>query len=84
MEHNDRLKKSCIIFSDMSFGIYLSHVLIMRYGLWHMQEIMCINNYIIQTIVIIVLTLLASLFFCCVISLSPIGKYVICYNRRDK
>lgn len=84
MEHNDRLKKSCIIFSDMSFGIYLSHILIMRYGLWHIQEIVCINNYIIQTIVIIVLTLLASFFFCYVISLSPIGKYVICYNRRNK
>ena len=84
IEHNNRLKKSCVLFSDMSFGIYLSHMLIMRYGLWHIQEIKCIENYITQTVVVIILTLSASFFVCYVISSFPIGKYIICYNRKNK
>lgn len=84
IEHKNRLKKSCVLFSDMSFGIYLSHVLIMRHGLWHIQEIKCIDNYITQTVVVIILTLSASFFVCYVISLFPIGKYIICYNRKNK
>ena len=82
IEHNNIIKNACILLSDFSFGIYLCHILIMRYGLWHIPKIVEISNYVMQTCVVIVLSLLGSCAFCYVVGSFPIGKYVIGYYRK--
>lgn len=69
-------------FSKCSFGIYLVHIFIMRRILWHCTWIQSIESYILQTIVIIVLTALFSWLVCYLISLLPIGQYLIGYSSK--
>lgn len=46
--------------SSITFGIYLTHILIMRYWLWKTEWIQQISNYQLQTLVIALLTLSLS------------------------
>lgn len=71
-------------FSKCSFGIYLVHIFIMRRILWHCTWIQSMESYILQTIVIIVLTTLFSWLVCYLISLLPIGQYLIGYKKKKK
>lgn len=81
---NVRVRALVTNFSKCSFGIYLVHIFIMRRILWHCTWIQGIESYILQTIVIIVLTALFSWLICYLISLLPIGQYLIGYRTKKK
>lgn len=68
--------------SNLSFGIYLIHIAVMRYLLWKMDFIIDINNYILQTVIIIVLTFTISWLCTYIISFLPFGDYIIGYKRK--
>lgn len=70
--------------SNCCFGIYLSHILIMREWLWKMNFIISISNYVLQTIVIIVLTILFSTIISLCLSKLKIGQWIIGYSSAIK
>ena len=60
VEPFEKVKQFCILCSNLSFGVYLCHILIQRYWLWHAVFILKIQNYVIQTLVIIFVTIVLS------------------------
>lgn len=70
--------------SKMTFGIYLVHIFIMRYILWHSNFILSIDNYYVQTSLIILLTFLLSTVCTYLISLLPKAQYIIGYKSPSK
>lgn len=73
--------------SKMTFGIYLVHIFIMRYILWHCDFILNIENYYLQIATIIVLTFVLSALCTYLIGLLPKSQYIIGYkslNSQEK
>ena len=68
--------------SNLSFGIYLVHIAIMRKVLWRTEIILNIDNYYVQWLVIVFLTFTLSWVVCYGISLLPFGDYIIGYKKR--
>jgi len=68
--------------ANYSFGIYLSHILLMRPWIWNLSFVDYIGNYELQTLAIIIIDFTGSLLLCWLISFTPISKYVINYVRR--
>lgn len=68
--------------SNLTFGIYLVHIFVMRYLIWKWDFIMNIQSYYIQTLAIILLTFLGSSVLCYLISLLPGAKYIIGYQNK--
>lgn len=66
--------------ANLSFGIYLTHIFIMRYILWKWDFIQNIDCYIIQTITIVILTFVSSTIFSYLISLLPFSQHIIGYK----
>ena len=75
---------SISIISNLSFGIYLTHIFVMRYVLWKCDFIINIDSYIIQTIVIIILTFIGSLGLSYLIAKLPKAEYIIGYKLKAK
>lgn len=71
-----------VLISNLSFGIYLIHIFVMRYILWRMDIIQNINSYIAQTIIVIIATFVGSLILCSVIARLPYAQYIIGYKIR--
>lgn len=76
--------KRLSLTSNLTFGIYLVHILVMRYWLWHQKWIIDISNYILQTVVISLLTVIGSLVLCYIIAKTPVGEYMIGYRIKNK
>ena len=76
----NRLKSGVATLSNLSFGIYLSHILIMRTFLWPWLE--CFDNWWLQNVLSFGLTLVCATILSYIISLLPFGDYVIGYKRR--
>lgn len=72
---------SIVLTSNLSFGIYLIHIAIMRSFLWKQEWVININNYILQWVTVVGLTFVISWLFAYVISIFPFGDYVIGYKR---
>lgn len=70
--------------SNLSFGVYLVHIFIMRDILWNLNLIKGIDNYYIQTGVVFLLTAILSFGVCWLISLLPFGQYIIGYKNTKK
>ena len=66
--------------SKMTFGIYLVHIFIMRYILWRCDFILEIDNYYLQTTIIIVLTFVFSALSTYLIGFLPKSQYIIGYK----
>lgn len=66
--------------SKMTFGIFLVHIFIMRYVLWHCDFILNIENYYLQTVTIIILTFILSALCTYLIGLLPKSQYIIGYK----
>lgn len=79
---SDRVLTKLELTSNLSFGIYLSHIFIMRYVLWKWNIIVSIDSYVLQTCVVAVLTFILSLMFCLLVSRLPKGDYVIGYKVK--
>lgn len=63
--------------SRYTFGIYLCHILVMRFFLWKVPLIYGIGNYFLRTIVIAIATFAISLLLCALIGKLPYGDYII-------
>ncbi len=73
------IQKVITNISNLSFGIYLSHIFIMRKCLWPLLE--NINNYYLQTFLSFALSFCGAWIFSWLISLLPVGNYIIGYIR---
>lgn len=73
-----------VLTSNLSFGIYLIHIAIMRSFLWKLDWIININNYILQWAIIVTLTFVLSWLCIYAISLLPFGDYIIGYKQKRK
>lgn len=82
LERFSCIKHFCVMFSNLSFGMYLCHILIQRYWLWHVSYILNIQNYILQTFIIIILTILFSYALSYLLSKLPLGNQIICYKNK--
>lgn len=67
--------------SNLTFGVYLSHILIMRGWVWHTTWIAAIPHYALQTFVVAVVTLILSLFLCALLSRLPGAQWIIGYKK---
>lgn len=63
--------------SNLSFGIYLCHILVMRELLWNVYLIINISNYILQTAVVFILTFILSVLLCEFLARLPFAKFLI-------
>lgn len=70
------------IISNLSFGIYLIHIFIMRTLLWNWSVITEIPNYYLQTVIIAVFTFVGSYVVCRIISYIPYSQYIIGYTEK--
>ena len=75
------LKNLVVNLSNLSFGVYLTHILVMRYGLWQLRWIQNIDNYIGQTLIVFFLTVLIAFVLVYCISKRLVGKYIIAYKK---
>ena len=66
--------------SNLSFGIYLIHIFIMRYILWEWDFIKNIDSYFFQTSIIAILTFIITTAFSHLISLLPFSIHIIGYK----
>lgn len=74
-------KNLVVNFSNLSFGVYLAHILVMRYGLWQLEWIQNTDNYIVQTLLVFFLTLFITIVLVYFISKLPVGNYIIAYKK---
>ena len=81
-----KIKKGGIVelISNLSFGIYLIHIAVMRFFIWELDFIININNYILQWITVVGLTFIISCSIAYVISLLPFGDYIIGYKKQNR
>lgn len=70
--------------SNLSFGIYLMHIFVMRYMIWKWTWIQNMDNYIGQTLLIVVLTFLLSVLGCYLLSWIPGAAYLIGYKQKKQ
>lgn len=68
--------------SDMSFGVYLSHIFIMRSWVWHWDWILDIGFFPVQIAAIFSCSFVISLCGCYIVSFLPFSEYIIGCSRR--
>lgn len=68
--------------SNLSFGIYLIHIAIMRNFLWKLEWIQNISNYYVQWMVIVVLTFALSWTVSYILYSLPFGRYIVGNNKK--
>lgn len=73
-----------IFLSNISFGIYLTHILIMRHWLWYQNWILTIPNYTLQSVLIALLTFILSSILCGIIVMIPYSQWLIGYHWIKK
>lgn len=76
------VSKSLAMVSNLSFGIYLIHIFIMRTLLWNCSVCTSIQNVHVQTILVIVLTFSISFTLCWLIAFLPFAQYIIGYKHK--
>ena len=79
---SEKIKNVIIKFSNLSFGIYLMHIFVMRTILWQQEWIINIDSYILQTVILTLLTLFVSYIICSLISKLPLSEYIIGYKKK--
>lgn len=80
LKFSNRIETMLTRTSNLSFGIYLIHIFIMRYILWECDFIQNMDSYILQTVTIAVLTFVLSTIACYLISWLPFSAYLIGYK----
>lgn len=84
LKFSNRIKTMLTRISNLSFGIYLIHIFIMRYILWECDFIQNMNSSILQTVTIAVLTFALSTITCYLISWLPFSSYLIGYKSSKQ
>ena len=78
----ERVQRFFEQFSNLSFGIYLVHIFIMRYLLWRSGIMDGIGNYYLQTFLSFAITAITSYLVIWLISYIPKSQYIIGYSRK--
>lgn len=68
--------------SNLSFGIYLMHILLMHELLWQLECVRGINSYVVQTLVIFVLTFAVSALCTALLSRLPLLWWLVGYRKK--
>lgn len=79
---SDALMPKVALLSNLTFGVYLSHIFIMRQVIWKIDCIATMQNYVLQTLIVIILTVICSSIVSYIISLLPVGNYIIGYRKK--
>ena len=74
---SDKAKHLVIVFSNLSFGIYLSHIFIMKHCVWKIPFVINIHQQLLQIFVVAALTLMLSVSLSYMLSLTPLGNAVV-------
>lgn len=82
MEH-EKIRDFVVLLSNLSFGIYLMHIFVMRYIIWKWHWVQNIDNYMIQTLIIVILTFSLTVLGCYLLSWMPGAAYMIGYKRHN-
>lgn len=78
----DRVNGFITVFSNLSFGIYLSHIFIMRHFVWHIPFVEHINSQLIQIVVVTLLTLTLSFIVSLTIGITPLGNAIVGWRKK--
>lgn len=81
---NERIRSFIVLFSNLSFGIYLIHIFVMRYILWNMDWLKGMKPYIAQSGTIFLLTTVISFALVYLISRFKYAQYIIGYKSVIK
>lgn len=82
---SESVKRLVTICSNLTFGIYLSHIFIMRKGVWNIPFVAQLaDSPIVQTLVIAIITLSVAIAFSWVVSISPLGNAVVGWRYKRK
>ena len=84
LKFSNRIETMISRIANLSFGIYLIHIFIMRYILWECNFIANIDSYILQTSTIAILTFVLSTIACYLISWLPFSAYLIGYKSSKQ
>lgn len=81
-----KIKETKLIarLSNLSFGIYLCHILIMREMIWNINWINSMTNYALQSALIFILTFVISAILCELLSRLPFAQTLIGYRYSRK
>lgn len=79
---SDRVKGFITVFSNLSFGIYLSHIFIMRHFVWHIPFVEHINSQLLQIVVVALLTLTLSFVVSLTFGFTPLGNAVVGWRTK--
>lgn len=79
---SDRVKSFITVFSNLSFGIYLSHIYIMCHFIWNMPFIEHINSQSFQIAIVVLLTLVLSFVLSLAFGLTPLGNAVVGWHKK--
>lgn len=77
-----KVRSFVVELSKMTFGIYLIHIFVMRYLLWHSSFILQIENYVMQTLTIVVFTFILSVVIVFLLGFLPFGYHLVAYKSR--
>lgn len=81
---NEKAMQLLVETSNLSFGIYLVHIFVMRTILYNCAVVQGIKNFHLQTLLISGLTFAGSWLICYVISRCPLSQYVIGYTTYNR
>lgn len=79
---SDRFKGFITIFSNLSFGIYLSHIFIMRHLIWKVPFVEHIHSELLQIVVVTFLTLVLSSVVSFLFAVTPLGNAVVGWRKK--
>lgn len=71
------------VASSLSFGIYLSHILIMRSFIWKLCDYLNFG-WPLQIVFTIIMTLVLSFVLAYLLSMLPLGKYFVGYQIKGE
>ena len=77
------MHRMVVLISNCCFGVYLSHILVMRRLLWHWEELRQLGG-VIQIAATTLLTLTGSLLLTWLVSWLPGAGYVIGFRQKRK
>lgn len=82
-EYHDESKvhRNLANISKCSFGIYLSHILVMRYFLWNIEVLRELNGFI-QIVTTTVLTFIGGFLITWIIGYLPFANYIIGFKHK--
>lgn len=78
-----KLSNIIVLGSNLSFGIYLVHIAVMRFWLWKQDWIINISNYYLQFAVVVVLTFAISFIITYLIGWLPFGDHIIGFKFKN-